>query len=191
MLKQNKSLNFKENNYNNKRYQNKKFIKLNLTKKHKSLLRIRKTFRFRCHVSNPSFRQISNKNILSKFSKRISIKIGPNNVFCTLFDDKNKKTLYLTSSGKCGINTSKKTLRYSVKVVIQSFFDNIKKYSKEDHFFISLVGPKKIKRLVLEVISSNLKGKNIIMDVRSKKCFNGCRPPKKRRKKQKGLRIFK
>jgi hypothetical protein len=53
------------------------------------------------------------------------------------------------------------------------------------------VGPKKIKKLVLEVISNNLKGKNLIIDVKSKKCFNGCRPPKKRRKKQKGLRIFK
>jgi hypothetical protein len=53
------------------------------------------------------------------------------------------------------------------------------------------VGPKKIKKLVLEVISNNLKAKNLIIDVKSKKCFNGCRPPKKRRKKQKCLRIFK
>jgi len=27
--------------------------------------------------------------------------------------------------------------------------------------------------------------------VNQKKCFNGCRPPKKKRKRQKGLKIFK
>jgi len=48
-----------------------------------------------------------------------------------------------------------------------------------------------MKKPILEVISINLKDKNIILDVKGKKCFNGCRPPKKRRKKQKGLRIFK
>jgi ribosomal protein S11 len=191
MLKQNKNLNFKDNNSNSKRYQNRKILKLNLTKKHKNLLRIRKTFRFKCHVGNPSFRQIFNKNVFTKFSKRISIKIGPNNVFCTLFDNNLKKILYTTSSGKCGINTSKKVLRYSVKIVLQSFFDNIKKYLSGDHFLITIIGPKKIKKMVLETIALNLKGKNLIIDVKSKKCFNGCRPPKKRRKKQKGLRIFK
>lgn len=191
MLKQNKNSNFRENSSTIKRYQNKKFVRLSLTKKHKNLLRVRKTFRFRCHVSNPSFRQISNKDTFAKFSKRISVRVGPNNIFCTLVDEKRKTTIYTTSSGKCGINTSKKTLRYSSKIVIQSFFDNIKKYSNKDHFLITIVGPKKIKKLILEVISNNLKGKNLIIDVKSKKCFNGCRPPKKRRKKQKGLRIFK
>ena len=67
MLKQNKNLNFKENN--TKRYQNKKVLKLNLTKKHKNFLRVRKTFKFRCHIGNPAFRQISNKNVFFKFFK--------------------------------------------------------------------------------------------------------------------------
>jgi len=50
---------------------------------------------------------------------------------------------------------------------------------------ISIIGPKKTKKLILEVISNNLKGKNLIIDVKSKKCFNGCRPPKKKKKKTK------
>ena len=33
--------------------------------------------------------------------------------------------------------------------------------------------------------------KHILINIQSKKCFNGCRPAKKKRKKQKGLRIFK
>ena len=112
-------------------------------------------------------------------------------MFCTLVDKDLKKILYTTSSGKCNTKTSKKTLRHSSKIVIQSFFDNIKKYSKKDYFLITINGPKKMKKPILELLSLNLKNKNLIVDVKGKKCFNGCRPSKKRRKKQKGLRIFK
>ena len=70
MLKQNKNLNFKDNSSNSKRYQNRKIFKLNLTKKHKNLLRIRKTFRFKCHVGNPSFRQIFNKEYFYQIFKK-------------------------------------------------------------------------------------------------------------------------
>ena len=189
MLKQNKNLNFKDNN--TKRYSNQKSLKINLNKKHKNFLRIRKTFKFRCHISNPVFRQISNKNVFKNFSKYIFIRIRPNNIFCTLVDKKINKILYTTSSGKCNTKTSKKTLRYSSKIVTQSFFDNIKKHLKQDFFFITISSPKKMKKPILELLSLNLKNKNLIIDVKGKKCFNGCRPSKKRRKKQKGLRIFK
>jgi len=189
MLKQNKNLNFKENNF--KRYSNKKTFKVNLNKKHKNFLRIRKTFKFRCHVSDPVFRQISNKNVYKNFSKHIFIRVRPNNIFCTLVDKKSNNILHTTSSGKCNIKTSKKTLRFSGKIIAQSFFDNIKKYLKKDYFLVTISGPKKMKKPILELLSLNLKGKNLIIDVKGKKCFNGCRPSKKRRKKQKGLRIFK
>ena len=97
----------------------------------------------------------------------------------------------MTSSGKCGTKTSKKTLRYSSKVVIQSFFDNIKPYLNQSKFLVNIIGPKKIRKSILEQFSNNLKGKDLIINVKGKKCFNGCRPPKKIRKKQKRLRIFK
>ena len=45
-------------------------------------------------LGNPSFRQIFNKNVFTKFSKRISIKIGPNNVFVPCLIIKEKK-LYI------------------------------------------------------------------------------------------------
>lgn len=189
MLKQSKNLNFKDSS--TKRYSNRKTFRINLNKKHKNFLRVRKAFKFRCYISNPIFRQISNKNIYKNFSKHIFIKIRPNNVFCTLVDKDLKKILYTTSSGKCNTKTSKKTLRHSSKIVVQSFFDNIKRYSKKDYFLITINGPKKMKKPILELLSLNLKNKNLIVDVKGKKCFNGCRPSKKRRKKQKGLRIFK
>lgn len=189
MLKQKKSSNLKENSVI--RYKKKNFLKLNSTKKYKSFLRIRKSFKLKCHIGNPTFRKIANKNIYTKFSKHLFIRIRPNNVFCTLMDTKSNKTLYATSSGKCKIKTSKKTLRYSNKIITQSFFDNIKKYLKGDYFLINIIGPKRMKKSILEQLSIHFKGKNLIINIKGKKCFNGCRPPKKRRKKQKGLRIFK
>ena len=100
MLKQSKNSNFRDKV--TKRYSNRKTFKVNFNKKHKNFLRVRKTFRFRCHISNPIFRQISNKNISKNFSKRISIKIRPNNVFVHFDENNSNKILYTISSGKCG-----------------------------------------------------------------------------------------
>ena len=46
------------------------------------------------------------------------------------------------------------------------------------------------KSIIKKLISSLKKNKLIIKSL-PVKCFNGCRPKKKKRKKQKGLRIFK
>jgi ribosomal protein S11 len=189
MLKQNKKLNFKRNSVikSKKSY----ILKVNSSKKYKNFLRIRKSFKFKYHIGNPIFRKIATTNLSKKFSKHVNIKIKPNNVFCTLRDSLKKSTLYITSAGKCNVKTSKKTLRFSSKIIIQSFFDNIKKHLKSTKFLINIIGPKKIRKAILEQLAINFKNKDLIINVKGKKCFNGCRPPKKRRKKQKGLRIFK
>jgi hypothetical protein len=157
--------------------------------------RIRKSFKFTCYPTlNPNFLNLENKNYLQNFLRCITIKIKPNNVFCTFSD--NKKTLYTTSSGKCNLNTSKKTLKYTTKRIIQSFLYNIKKHltavKKTDQYFIvNLTSPKKIYVPILKQLQGQLKKKDLIINFKSKKYFNGCRPAKKKRKKQKSLRIFK
>jgi len=189
MLKQNKKLNFKKTfAIKNKKTSN---LKINSSKKYKNFLRIRKSFKFKYHIGNPIFKKIANTNLFKKFSRHINIKIKPNNVFCTLKDSVKNSTLYITSAGKCNVKTSKKTLRFSSKIIIQSFFDNIKKHIKSNKFLINIIGPKKIRKSILEQFAINFKNRDLIINVKGKKCFNGCRPPKKRRKKQKGLRIFK
>jgi hypothetical protein len=157
--------------------------------------RIRKSYKFTCYPTlNPNFLNLENKNYLQKFLRCITIKIKPNNVFCTFSD--NQKTLYTTSSGKCNLNTSKKTLKYTTKRIIQSFLHNIKKYittlKKTDQYFIvNITSPKKIYIPILKQLQGQLKKKDLIVNFKSKKYFNGCRPAKKKRKKQKSLRIFK
>jgi len=184
MLKQIKKLNFKKD-YLKK---NKKTTRKDALKK---ILRLRKVFKHRVNLLNPTFKKIALKNSLKPFSKVINIKIKQNNIFCTLRDIKKNKTLYITSSGKCKVKTSKKLLRYSGKIIAQLFFEKIQKVLKERSILINLVGPKKIRRTVTDQVLNFFKKKNLIINVDEKKCFNGCRAPKKKRKKQSSFRILK
>jgi len=157
-------------------------------KKTLRVVRLRKNFIFTSNPANPIFTDVS-KTHLKNFNKQIHIKIKPNNVFCTLNDF--NKTLYTTSSGKCNLNTSKKTLRYTTKIILQSFLNNIKSYLEQDFFILNLTSPKKLRIAVLKQLQTTFKKKELIINIKGKKYFNGCRPAKKKRKKQKGLRIFK
>lgn len=157
-------------------------------KKLKRFKRIRKNFKITSNIFNPTF-QILHKLPLKK-SFIINIKITSNNIFCTL---KNKnKILYILSAGKSIVKTlSKKTLRYKSQLIIKEFFKNIKNFLDKNNLLINIEGTKKIRSLILRNLSTYFKNKKIIININLKKCFNGCRPPKKRRKRQKGLRVFK
>jgi ribosomal protein S11 len=158
------------------------------TKKILRVFRLRKNFVFTSNPLNPIFNDLY-KNQLKHFYKQIHIKIKPNNIFCTLNDL--NKTLYTTSAGKCNLNTSKKTLKYNTKIILQSFLNNIKTYLDQDYFILNLTSPKKLRIAVLKQLQNTFKKKELIINIKNKKYFNGCRPAKKKRKKQKSLRIFK
>jgi len=188
MLKQ-KNLNFKKKVIS--KFKKTKFNKLKSSKSEFAFFRIKKLLKNKPYLTNPTFQEITKKSTFKQYYKQINIRITPNNVFCTLKNILKNKTLYVTSAGKCSTKTSKKVLRYSTKIITQIFFDKIKNHLKSNKFLINIIGPKKIRKSVLEQISNSLRGKNLLINVENKKCFNGCRPSKKRRKKQKGLRIFK
>ena len=56
---------------------------------------------------------------------------------------------------------------------------------------VNLTGPISLRKSLIEQVTKYIKRNSITININQKKCFNGCRPPKKRRKKQKGLRLFK
>lgn len=150
--------------------------------------RVRKSFKLTSTLFNPTYK------FLNKFSLKkaltINIKIKPNNVFCTL--KQKDKTLYILSAGKSIINNvSKKNIRYKSQLIIKEFFIKIQKLLKGKNFYINLAGAKKMRRLTLRSISNYFKNKKVVINVDLKKCFNGCRAPKKRRKRQRELKIFK
>lgn len=156
--------------------------KLNL----KTLYRYRNIFRTNKSILNPTLYLLK---ITVYFN--IAIKITQNNVFCTLINKETLKTVYLTSSGKEKIHTSRKTLRFSSRNIIVSFFRKIKGIIKNNTIFININAPLRSKILIIKLLNRYIKKRFIILYVQAKKCFNGCKPPKKKRKKQRGLRVFK
>lgn len=141
------------------------------------------------------------------FGKVITIRIKPNNVFCTFVNRANQKTISGTST-KYRVKMSKKALRYNYKVILKSFLKETKRFLKSKRILVSVTSPKKIRRDLLRTLKTKLMTRKkfvrkasgriiryspdlLLFRFNSKKCFNGCRVRKKRRKKQRGLRIYK
>lgn len=180
MLKQKKKLKFKY-----------KYKKKATLLKSKTLLRLKKTFKYKPYFINPTFQNIVNSKLENKVNYKINIRVTPNNVFCTLKNISKQKVVIVSSAGKYKLNVSKKTLRFSNKIIIQNFIDEVKTITKKDLLLINISGPIKIRKNIIKQLSVLLKNIKLIICISDLKSFNGCRAPKKKRKKQKGLRIFK
>jgi ribosomal protein S11 len=182
MLKQKKNLNIK-NKFKKSRNKVNESTKL--------VSKLRRVFKNKSYFINSNFQEILNIQNSSVFSKKIDIRITPNNVFCTLKNFISNKTIKIGSSGKYKIKTSKKTLKFSCKVIVGLFLDEIKQELNSKNLILNLTGPIRLRKTILEQVLKHLRKNSITINVNQKKCFNGCRPKKKRRKKQKGLRLFK
>jgi len=138
-------------------------------------------------------RWVYSKGLQKKFSVLLNIRIRSNNIFCNLKNVDSAKTLKVKSGGVYRINISKKKLRYSLKPVLTSFFRESKRELYKKNIFVNLISPKKFRRQAIEFIRPKiLFPKNThIIKIKEKKCFNGCRVKKKKRKKRKGLRLLK
>jgi hypothetical protein len=129
---------------------------------------------------------------VKKIPLLIVVKVTANNIFCVFSKFKKKETLFLASSGKFKIRTSKRKLKLSIKLILKKFILRIRRVVKQKLIIIRVKSPKKIKKIILRYFIRNLKKtKRLILQIVAKKTFNGCRVQKKRRKKRKGLRVFK
>lgn len=125
---------------------------------------------------------------------KLVVNITSNNIFCTLINLKDQKTSLQLSAGKCNIICSKKLLKYATKIVLESFLKQSEVFLLSSEVIVKFSGPVRLRRFVLNSIFYNLrlfKVSKIFFDIKQNKCFNGCRPAKKKRKKNKGLRLFK
>lgn len=155
----------------------------------KNIFRIKKVIKYK--VYKPLKEKILVLKNVKNFSRQLSIKITSNNIFCNLKNIIDNRTLAVCSSGKYKVKTTKKKLKHNLKIVLGSFFNEIKnKLVSKDLIFV-ITSPIKIRKQIIKFLSQSFNKYNLILKINNKKCFNGCRPPKKRRKKQKGLRIFK
>ena len=121
----------------------------------------------------------------------LSVRLTQNNVFCTLQNLLDKSILKNVSSGIKQLKTSKKSLKYSCKVIVPSFLATIPRYQQNRILIANIIVPKYLRRFVVLSICNYFKGQRFFLFFNGKKCFNGCRPPKQRRKKHQRYRTFK
>lgn len=164
-----------------------KFKKKNL--KVKTIRRLKKIFRYKNSPNNFKLLQLRKEYKNSKL--KLVIRVTPNNLFCTLINMTKKQIICNKSAGTFKIQVSKKKVKFAHKIILLKFLDLIKTKLGTNLIIIKIIGPIKIRKSIVKCLSTNLKQNNIILHTKPLKCFNGCRPAKKRRKKQKGLRIFK
>lgn len=168
-------------------------LKKNLRNNYFEINRHRKSYKNSNIYIQNSYSFFLNKKIVKILQLNIHVK--QNNVFCSLIDLKEKKLIFVTSAGKEKTQTSRKKLHFSVNYIFLSFLKKIKPYiqKNETNLIIKITGPLRIKILLIKILKkkSIFNKKNIFLFIQSKKCFNGCKVSKKKRKKRKGLIIFK
>ena len=164
-----------------------KFKKKNF--KIKTIKRLKKIFKYKNSPSNLKLFQL--KNELKSNKLKLVIRITPNNIFCTLINVTKKQIICNKSAGTFKIPVSKKKIKFAHRIILIKFLEIIKSKLGNNLIIIKIIGPIKIRKSIVKCLSINLKNNNLILHTKPLKCFNGCRPAKKRRKKQKGLRIYK
>jgi hypothetical protein len=132
------------------------------------------------------------------FNKKINIKVTSNNIFCTCINFITNKIIYNGSGGLYKIKVSKKKLKLVYKNILYKFFGFLrKKYRRKflNRILVCVSAPitlrKKITRAVMNILLKLKNLKIILLKMNKKKCFNGCRASKVRRKKNLKFKIYK
>ncbi len=135
------------------------------------------------------------KKTVTRPTYKAIIRVTPNNIFCTLVRfNKINKIVCRTSAGILKVAVSKKKLKFSYKVILTKFVAQTSKvlFNLDNTIILKVIGPIKVRKGVLLHFASCLKQKRpFIIETKPLKCFNGCRPKKQKRKKQKNSRILK
>jgi len=167
-------------------------------KKNKWLHRLPLRLRLRGGVSKRIWYDLStrktNRPFLrrKKFNRRLTIKITSNNVFCSLSSLATNKVFIVCSAGKYRIKTTKKRVKRTYRRILLIFLSKAWKYLNRGGIVVLITAPvrlrKKIIRFMVKLRSyrptRKLKKKRLLLiKVQNKKCFNGCRSKKRRRKK--------
>jgi hypothetical protein len=135
---------------------------------------------------------LTKSSIQRAYFHKVIIHIKPNNVFCTFINTYKKKILESSNSATFSINITKKQLKHNIPKLLLFFIKKIFQRLKAQ-LIIKIISPKYLKKRILRQIRPFFSKyqKQLLIEMPSKKCFNGCKPPKNRRKKRKYNIIYK
>jgi hypothetical protein len=147
------------------------------------------------------------KFLMSSSYLYVSITVRPNNIFCAVrrvekLNTKNntlKNSILLSkTAGAYGVKISKKGLKSKTLAVVLKFLKDLKltQFKGSEFLVLSIVAPIKLRKKLIQFLSKSLirsifLKRQVILEIKSKKVFNGCTPCKQRRKKRKGFRVLK
>jgi len=160
-------------------------------------------------LEKKGLKKLKKNRISNKLRYKIHIRIKANNVFCILTKRKTNKELHSCNAGSYKIPTSKRKLKHTYLLILNKFFLNTRKIMAEGMkeiqkkrkerkrikpgVHIVLSSPRYLRRKVLRSIKYHFRHRTspFLFEIKDKKVFNGCRPPKKIRKKRRFRRLYK
>ncbi len=156
---------------------------------------IKKAFVRKNLSTNFRLRKVTQLQRSKRINILIAIRILSNNIFCNIKSISRRlrvKTLLVLSAGILKLKVSRKMLRFTSKIFIEKVFKLIKRRIRRKTILLRMTGPIRIKKRMILWFVRRLKRKNkILLDVKEKKCFNGCLAKKGKRKKRRRFRHFK
>lgn len=172
----------------------KKKFKKRIKKKQfrKTLSRVQKLYNTTFSYYSKKFILIN--KILNSTKLKAILRVTSNNIFCTILQKPQNSIIYVGSVGKYKLKTSQRKMKFTLKVIMKLFYSKINTLLTNEisSIFIEIVAPLKVRKLLIKGLSFfKKKKKNIILSIKPKKCFNGCIPPKKIRKRKRKMRILK
>lgn len=142
-----------------------------------------------CQTSKP--RLTGTKTPMKLPQHIITIRVGPNNTMATFTDNKGNVLIQM-SAGKIQLRSSRKNYKKICHTVITEFFNKIKKTKIKKNILVKLSVPKNLKYKIMKRVKYYARPKKeSFYELLRLLPFNGCRPPKSKRKKRQGLRIYK
>jgi hypothetical protein len=161
----------------------KKKVDIN-TKKNKKLSRFKKK-------NNLSF--VLPSKVVFSYPYKLSIKVACNNIFCTISSSDSNQILSKCSFGKYDIKVSKRNLNFNINKLFFIFFkEKLLKKNKifKKNIIVFLTAPIRLRQKIIKQLRSKINN-GFIIKIFSKKCFNGCKVSKLKKKKKRGFRVFK
>ena len=129
----------------------------------------------------------------------LTIYLASNNIFCHLKELKTNKVLSSISAGSYKFNVSKKGIRTYTKQILKLFLQDLraKNINFDGPLITKIISPLSLRKSVIDSLKTTVFRKlvsnkeQLFLEIPALKIFNGCRPPKKIRKKRQGLSLFK
>lgn len=126
-----------------------------------------------------------------KFNHILVINLLQNNIFAFLLTLPAKKVIFFKTASSYNIKITKKLLKRNCFSFLKPIILLLYKHVTDRHIIIIISSRKKLRKKILKYLNIRLQVFTKLLCVNSLYCFNGCRAKKIKRKKRKGLRIFK